>query len=226
MYHHQTFPIVKLSTAGWNASWSQCSFSFQLRPYMAPSEDVHCTSYQRIIFRKPCTPQELFKFVIWTPHTSRLQYFKAGLPSKMKITYASHKYTSPCVSTPASSFSSLSIHLKMQYGPVTTSLWSSTFSLLEFAVLIASLSAFVSCPIFFTVMTYNLLGWCKIIALRLGRRLGRCDRHVEVHWKGGRIDTYLYVLHQSCCSCASQLHQFSITTSYSGGTWEHAKTSP
>ena len=50
--------------------------------------------------------------------------------------------------------------------------------------------------------------------------------------KGGRIDTYSFVWHQSCCSCISQLHQFLITSStniagFSGGTrWEHAKTSP
>ena len=57
----------------------------------------------------------------------------------------------------------------------------------------------------------------------------KCDRHVEGHWKGGRIDTYSFVWHQSCCSCISQLHQFLITSStnitgFSGGTsWEHAK---
>ena len=124
----------------------------------------------------------------------------------------------------------------MQYGPVTTSLWSSTFSFIEFAVLIASLTVFVSCPNFFTGMTYNLLGWCKIIALKLSRCLGRSNAIAMLkaidQWKGGRIDTYSFVWHQSCCSCISQLHQFLITSStnitgFSGGTsWEHAKTSP
>ena len=118
----------------------------------------------------------------------------------------------------------------MQYGPVTTSLWSSAFSFIEFAVLIASLTVFVSCPNFFAGMTWMVQNHCSQTKQVLGKV--KCDRHVEGHWKGGRIDTYSFVWHQSCCSCISQLHQFLITSStniagFSGGTsWEHAKTSP
>ena len=151
LYHHQTFLYCQTFHCWWDTSWSQYSLFFQLCPCrcLSISENVHYTSAQKYHFRKPCVPQELV--VIWTPLTSSLQSLEVGLSSTTAIYNISNPqiYISRlsvsitgCVSTTASSFYSLSMHLKMQFYPWQLQFEAAHFHLIEFAMLIASLSDF------------------------------------------------------------------------------------